>query len=110
MKIPVLNVPENISELIDVLGAMLLGAPTFADRTGYLPFYNLDYSFRELNEGLAFNKTKLGEEQYQKLTQMSDQMRALFEADPENKTGDTTRGCHMIQDMLEIVEQARRKA
>ena len=89
---------------------MLLGAPTFVDRTGYLPFYNFDYSFRELNEGLAFNRRRLGEDRYQKLAQMSDQMRALFEADPDNKTGDATKGCHIIQDMLEIVEQARRKA
>ena len=75
-----------------------------------MPFRNLDYSFRELDEGLAFNRSRLGDERYQKLAQMSDQMRALFEADPDNKTGDTTKGCHMIQDMLDIVEQARRKA
>ena len=110
MKIPVLNVPDNISDLIDVLGAMLLRAPKFADKTGYLPFRDLDYSFRELNEGLVFNRKKLGDERCLKLTQMSDQMRALFEADPDNKTGDTTKGCHIIQDMLEIVEQSRRKA
>lgn len=110
MKQPVLNVPKNIPDLVDVLRSMLLGAPTFADRTGYLPFYNLDYSFRELNEGLAFNRSRLGDECYQSLAQMSDQMRALFEADPDNKTGDTTKGCHIIQDMLDIVGQVRSKS
>jgi hypothetical protein len=41
---------------------------------------------------------------------MSDQMRALFEADPEDKTGDTLKGCKIIHEMEDILRQARRKS
>jgi hypothetical protein len=41
---------------------------------------------------------------------MSDQMRALFEADPEDKTGDTLKGCKIIHAMEDILRQARRKS
>ena len=40
---------------------------------------------------------------------MSDRMRALFEADPEDKTGDALNGCMIIHEMEEILRQARRK-
>ena len=103
-------IPEDLPDLVDLLVSMRLNAPKLKDHTGYMPFINLDYRFRQLNEGLASNRKKLGEERYQKLVQMSDQMRALFEADPDSKTGDTAQGRRIIQEMLEIVEQARRKA
>jgi hypothetical protein len=103
MKQRIYNVPQNISDLVDVLGAMILGAPKFLDRTGYLPFRNLDYAFRELNEGLDVNRHKLGEERYQTLRRMSDEMRALFEADPDDTNGNTTKGCKIINEMLDIV-------
>ena len=103
MKQPVLNVPQNISELVDVLGTMITGAPKFEDWTGYLPFMNLDYAFRELNEGLDFNRRKLGKERYQTLLRMSDEMRALFEADPDDKLGNKKKGCKIIHEMLDIV-------
>jgi hypothetical protein len=82
---------------------MILGAPKFEDQTGYLPFLDLDYAFRELNEGLDFNRRKLGEERYQTLRRMSDEMRALFEADPDDTNGNTTKGCKIINEMLDIV-------
>ncbi len=103
-------IPQNIPDLVDVLKWMILYAPKFTGNSAYSSFRNPEYQFRQLNEGLAFNRKKLGEERYQKLAQMSDQIRALFEADPDSKTGDTAQGRRIIQDMLEIVEQARRKA
>lgn len=36
-------------------------------------------------------------------------MRALFEADPEAKTGDTVRGCKILHQMEDILRQVRRK-
>jgi hypothetical protein len=41
---------------------------------------------------------------------MSDQMRALFEADPEDKTGETLKGCKIIHQMEDILRQARQKS
>ncbi|MGO4872690.1 MAG: hypothetical protein ACLPGW_19155 [Roseiarcus sp.] len=80
------------------------------DKTGYFPYRNLDYVFRQLNEGLSFNRPTLGEERYHELMRMSDQMRALFEADPEDKTGDTLKGCKIIHEMEDILKQVRRKS
>ena len=104
------SVPQNIGELLDHLGWMLLKSPKFVDKTGYFPFLNLDYVFEELNDGLVLNRLTLGEARYQELTGMSDRMRALFEADPEDKTGETAMGCKIILEMEDIVRQVRRKS
>ena len=89
---------------------MLLSAPKFTDKTGWLPFLNLDYVFQQLNGGLSFNRQTLGEQRYNELMRMSDQMRALFEADPDDKTGDTLKGCKLIHQMEDILRQVRREA
>jgi len=89
---------------------MLLSAPKFIDKTGYFPYQNLDYVFRQLNEGLSVNRPKLGEERYHELMGMSDRMRALFEADPEDKTGETLKGCKIIHEMEDILKQVRQKS
>ena len=103
------RVPQDVSELLDVLSLMLLSAPKFTDKTGYLPFMNLEYVFQQLNRGLDHNRPRLGEERYNQLMRMSDQIRALFEADPEDKTGDTLKGCKIIHQMEDILRQVRRK-
>jgi len=36
-------------------------------------------------------------------------MRALFEADPEDKTGETSKGCKIIHEMEDLLRQVRRK-
>jgi hypothetical protein len=100
-------VPENIQELLEFVVSMQLSAPRFFDQTGYLPFLNLDYVFRQLHEGLSLNRQTLGEERYQELLRMSDQMRALFEADPEDKTGEALKGCKIIHEMEDILRQVR---
>jgi hypothetical protein len=106
MKPAQMDVPQNISELLDQLTSMLLSAPKFLDRTGYLPFLNLDYVFQELNGGLAHNRHRLGEERYHQLMEMSDRIRALFKADPEDRTGETLQGCKIIHQMQDILRSA----
>jgi hypothetical protein len=105
-----LSVPQDIQELLDHLSSMLLSAPKFVDKTGYFSYLSLDHVFRELKEGLSHNRQTLGEERYQELMRMSDQMRALFEADPEDKTGETLKGCKIIHEMEDILRQVRRKS
>jgi len=56
MKPARMHVPQNILELLELLTSMLLSSPKFTDKTGYMPFLNLDYVFRELHEGLACNR------------------------------------------------------
>lgn len=103
-------IPRDLNEVRDHVGAMMLGSPTFVDRTGYFPGKNLQTTFYELNEGLRLFRGQLGEELYLKLVEMSDQMRAHFEADPENKTDDTLKGRDIIVEMLDLLRQRGRKS
>ncbi len=107
MRTAKLRIPKDIPELLDLLSSMLLSAPKFKDKTGWLPFLNLEYVFRQLHEGLNHNRQTLGDERYHQLMQMSDRMRALFEADPEDKTGETLQGCKIIHVMEDILRQVR---
>jgi hypothetical protein len=107
---PKIHIAQNIQELLDLLISMLLLAPKFMDKTGYFPYQNLDYVFRELHEGLNHNRPTLGQERYHELMRMSDRIRALFEADPEDKTGETRKGRDIIYEMESIVKQVRRKS
>jgi hypothetical protein len=110
MKPAKMYVPENIQDLLEFVVSMQISAPKFLDKTGYLPFLNIEYVFRQLHEGLDHNRRTLGEERYHELMGMSDQMRALFEADPEDKTGETLQGCKIIHQMEDILRQVRRKS
>ena len=110
MKPKKMYIPQSIQELIELLISMLLSAPKFTDRTGWLPFLNLDYVFQQLNEGLSVNRQALGEQRYQELMQLTDRMRALFEADPDNKTGETRKGRDIIYEMEDILRQVGRKS
>jgi hypothetical protein len=103
-------IPQGISEIRELLGWMMLRSPTFIDKTGYFPEQNIDHVFCELNEGLRLTRGRLGEEVYLKLREMSDRMRAHFEADPENKTDDTLKGRDIISEMEALLKQSSRKS
>jgi hypothetical protein len=103
-------VAQNIGELLDQVGSMMLGAPTFNDKTGYFPQMNIDTEFFALNEGLLAVRKTLGEERYATLRALSDKMRALFESDPEDKTGDTQAGRMLIHEMEDILRSVTRRA
>ena len=109
MKPAKMYVPKDVQDLLEFAVSMLSRAQKFLDRTGYFPHRNLDYVFRQLNEGLNVNRPTLGEERYHQLVTMSDQMRALFEADPDDKTGDTLKGCKIIHEMEDILRNCLRK-
>ncbi len=103
-----LLIPQNISELRDKLGGMMLLSPTFQDITGYFPGRNIENTFYELNEALRLLRGRLGEELYLKLREMSDQMRAHFEADPDKKNGGTLKGREIIMEMEDLLKQHAR--
>jgi len=102
-------IPQDGSELLDQLAYMMLKSPTFKDRTGYFPRQNIDTAFFALNEGLLTLRKTLGEERYATLKALSDKMRALFEADPEDKTGDARAGRMIIREMEDILKSAARR-
>jgi hypothetical protein len=102
-------IPDGVSEIVDQLCMMMLKSPRFIDKTGYFPDQNIDAVFFQLNEGLRRIERKLGEDLYLKLKEMSDRMRTHFEADPDNKTGETRKGCEIIDEMIELLKQHARK-
>jgi hypothetical protein len=57
-----------------------------------------------LNEGLQAIREQLGEGLYLKLREMSDRMRAYFEADPEGKTGESSKGREIIHQMMNAID------
>jgi hypothetical protein len=110
MRNPNPYIPKGISEIKDQLSFMLLYSPTFADKTGYFPDRNVDSVFHQLNEGLRLIRGRLGDELFAKLREMSDRMRAHFEADAEKKTDDTLKGRELILEMEQLLKQVGRKA
>jgi hypothetical protein len=103
-------VPQDIGELLDNLSYMMLASPTFKDKIGYFPHENIDTAFHSLNEGLLANRKKLGEDRYAALKALSDKMRALFEADPDDKTGDTKAGRRLVLEMEDILRSAIKRS
>ncbi len=102
-------IPQNLSELLDQMRSMMLGSPDFKDDSGYLPGRNIDTAFFSLNEGLDVTRRKLGEERYMTLRAMSDQMRALFESDPDNTKGGAKAGRKLIREMEDILKSAAKR-
>ena len=98
-------IPATIDEILDKLDSMMLSPPRFEDTSGYFPGKNIDTEFFALSEGLRRIRKKLGEENYQTLTVMSERMRAHFEADPEDKTDDAHSGREIILEMSELLNE-----
>lgn len=96
-------IPQTTGELWDQIGSMMLGAPTFKDRTGYFPGRNIETEFSALNGGIDAVRKKVGKERYTALVALSQRMRPLFEADPEDKTGDAQAGRQLIHEMEDIL-------
>jgi len=101
-------IPRNIGEIQDFLGSMMLSAPTLEDETGYFPDRNISTEFFALNEGLKALESQLGPEKYRKLAALSAQMRAHFEADPQDNTGEASKGRKCIVEMQDILRTIAR--
>ncbi|WP_210254936.1 hypothetical protein [Methylocapsa sp. S129] len=97
----------NVIDIRDLLGRMMRASPKFI---GYRDKSYIDETFRELNEGLRMTRGKFGEELYLRLSAMSDRMRAHFEADPEDKTGETRKGRAIIREMMAMVKPSGRES
>jgi hypothetical protein len=101
-------IPQGVSELLDQVSYMILYSPTFKDTTGYFPRQNIDTVFFALNEGLLVIRKKLGEERYTTLRTMSDQMRVLFESDPDNTNGSAKAGQKLLLEMEDMLRSVAR--
>ena len=96
-------IPLTTGEIYDLLGSMMLSSPTFVDKSGDYPERNIDTEFFVLKEGLKNVRKKLGEDAYLRAVELADQMRAHFEADPEDKTDDSLAGRDLILAMEDIL-------
>lgn len=103
-------IPQNVGDLLDQLAFMMLSSPTFKDKTGYFPQQSVDTAFSSLNEGLLVVRNDLGEEHFTALMVLSNKMRALFESDPDDKTGGTRDGQMLIHEMEDILENVAKQA
>jgi hypothetical protein len=97
-------VPRTLDGLADFLSRLWGDAPTFKDRTGHAPWQSIDTMFVSLDAGLKRFRPYLGEPLYHQLQSMSVQLRAHFEADPEETTGETRKGKFLAQDMVELID------
>ncbi len=102
-------VPRSVEEVQDLVGSMMLGAPTFVDKTEFFPDRNIESEFFCLNEGLKGIRKQIGEQDYDRLAGLTRRMRAHFEADPEDITGETAKGRQCILEMLEVLGAAWRR-
>lgn len=101
-------IPETIGEIMDLLATMMLYSPTLRDPLGQFPEQNIDTEFFALNEGLKLVRKKLGDERYSALVALSDRVRALFEADPKDETGETAAGRELILEMEDLLIRGRK--
>ncbi len=99
-------IPQSVSEIYDYLGAMMLTAPIFRDKTGYFPENNIDTEFFALKEGLKAVQKNLGAERYAAAIVMVDRMRVHFEADPQDKTENGLAGRQLIYEMEDLLKEA----
>lgn len=101
-------IPKGTGELLDLLSTFMSSSPRFEDTTGYFPSMSIDTEFFALNEALKLMRKRLGEERYLAAMDISDRMRAHFEADPEDKTDDCIAGRELIHVLEDILKSPRR--
>lgn len=102
-------IPETIGELMDKLASIMLSSPKFEDTSGYFPGKGIVTEFVALNEGLQKVRPTLGEERYQILKSLSDQMREHFEADPDDMNGRTASGRKIVLEMRDMLTRPCKK-
>ncbi|MFD1106517.1 hypothetical protein [Sphingobium olei] len=100
-------IPATLSEIYDLLGSMILGAPTFIDKTGYFVRQNIDTEFFSLTEGFGKVRKKLGEERYAQLMDLAARAKALFADDPDDTNGKTDQGRNLLFEIENLIQAAR---
>lgn len=102
-------IPASLSEINDLLGSMILWAPTFVDDLGHFPERNIDTEFHKLTEGFAIVRKKLGEERYAALIDLAARAKALFAADQDDTNGKTDEGRALLFEMEDVLRDARKR-
>lgn len=101
-------IPSSLSEIYDTLGSMMLGAPTFLDKTLTFPHRNIDSEFNKLTEGFVLVRKTVGEERYARLMDLAERAKALFAADQDDINGKTDEGRALLQEIEDEIQAVRR--
>lgn len=102
-------IPATPSEINDLLGSMILYAPTFVDPLGDFPDRNIDSEFHTLTGGFAVVRKKLGEERYASLIDLAVRAKALFAADQDDTNGKTDEGRALLFEMEDVLKDVRNR-
>ena len=102
-------IPSTLSEIDDLLGSMILGAPTFKDKRGAFPTRNLESRFHQLTESLNRVRIKLGDEHYAQLLDLAMRAKKLFAADLDETGGQSDQGRTLLFDMEDLLNDVRRQ-
>lgn len=100
-------VPASLSEIYDLLGSMILDAPTFVDELGYFPEWNIDTMFCMLTDGLGACHKTLGEAPYAEMIDLAGRAKALFAADQDDSNGKTDEGRALLFQMEDVLQAVR---
>ncbi len=100
-------VPESLSEIYDMLGSMILRAPTFVDETGWFEDRNIETEFRALTDGFDRVRKKLGEQSYTKLIDLAEHAKTLFAADQDDTSGKTEEGRKVLFEIEDVIQEVR---
>lgn len=100
-------IPASLSEIYDLLGSMLLWAPTFVKDPDDWLERNIDTEFRALTGGFGKVRKKLGEERYAKLMELAGQAKALFADDPDDENGKSDKGRELLYEIEELIQATR---
>lgn len=101
-------IPASLSEINDLLGSMILDAPTFVDRLGDFD-WTIDSEFDKLTQGFGVVRKKLGEERYATLMDLAARAKALFAADQEDTNGKTDEGRALLFEMEDVLTDVRNR-
>lgn|GEM_PF-789401 len=104
---PAPYIPDSLSEIYDLLGSMVLGAPAFIDQSGTFPDRNLESTFHQLATGFSLVRAKLGETRYASLMELTTRAKALFAGDPEDTNGETDEGRALLFEIEDIIQATR---
>jgi hypothetical protein len=102
-------IPASLSEIYDLLGSMVGGAPTFIDDTGTFLDRDINTRFHQLTEGFGKVRDKVGEERYGRLIDLAARAKALFADDPEDNNGKTDQGIALLYEIEDIIQAARKR-
>jgi hypothetical protein len=98
-----LFIPDTFRDLLDLMSYLLIFSPKFDDSI-FCRRRNIEVSFYIFNESLKILRPQLGEDLYDRLSGMSDQMKACFQADPERITGETRKGKNLVLEAEELIK------